>query len=209
MRVSPPADYMMKLAAQKFIELKSEHFGKGSMSVFGGEFIKRLFLKADPPSDALAPIAEVDEAASADATASEIASNADALSSADVAALQAGIRAAAETEAPASKPQPKEPSAKKTAPAPRWASDTANTQLHVVWLNIVSDDTNQNWYKVRTRTLDRYGSHACSAGICAGGARYLRHAINVQARQPKHHQVLHLAGRCRQLAQRRPARNSS
>ena len=44
---------------------------------------------------------------------------------------------------------------------------------------------------------------------CAGGARYLRHAINVQARQPKHHQVLHLAGRCRQLAQRRPARNSS
>ena len=205
---------MMKLAAQKLIELKSEHFGKGSMSVFGGEFIKRLFLKADPPSDALAPIAEadendVDEAASADATVSEIASNADALSSADVAALQAGIRAAAETEAPASKPQPKEPSAKKTAPAPRWASDTANAQLHVVWLNIVSDDTNQNWYKVRTRTLDRYGSHACSAGICAGGARYLRHAINVQARQPKHHQVLHLAGRCRQLAQRRPARNSS
>ena len=165
---------MMKLAAQKFIELKSEHFGKGSMSVFGGEFIKRLFLKADPPSDALAPIAEadendVDEAASADATVSEIASNADALSSADVAALQAGIRAAAETEAPASKPQPKEPSAKKTAPAPRWASDTANAQLHVVWLNIVSDDTNQNWYKVRTRTLDRYGSHACTAGNAQAG----------------------------------------
>jgi hypothetical protein len=32
---------MMKLAAQKYIELKSEHFGKNSMSVFGGEFIRR------------------------------------------------------------------------------------------------------------------------------------------------------------------------
>jgi hypothetical protein len=27
---------MMKLASQKYIELKSEHFGKNSMSVFGG-----------------------------------------------------------------------------------------------------------------------------------------------------------------------------
>ena len=37
---------MMKLAAQKFIELKSEHFGKDSMSLFGGEFIRRLVPQA-------------------------------------------------------------------------------------------------------------------------------------------------------------------
>ncbi len=57
----PPADYMMKLAAQKYIELKSEHFGKNSMSVFGGEFIRRLLKALEGAT--LAPIAEVDETA--------------------------------------------------------------------------------------------------------------------------------------------------
>ncbi len=55
----PPADYVMKLAAQKYIELKSEHFGKHSMSLFGGEFIRRLLKALE--SATLAPIAEVDE----------------------------------------------------------------------------------------------------------------------------------------------------
>ena len=56
---------MMKLAAQKYIELKSEHFGKNSMSVFGGEFIRRLLKALEGAT--LAPIAEVDETACADA----------------------------------------------------------------------------------------------------------------------------------------------
>ena len=30
----------------------------------------------------------------------------------------------------------------------------ANTHHNVVWLNIVSNDTKQDWHKVRTRTHD-------------------------------------------------------
>ena len=158
---------MMKLAAQKYIELKSEHFGKNSMSVFGGEFIRRL-LKALEGAG-LAPIAEVDETACADVIdavgISALRSfvqpaESDAPTEAESAALLAGLQMAA--EAPASNPAPtpkKPPSAKRTAPEPRHASDGANTH-HVVWLNIVSDDTNQNWFKVRSRTLDQDGSHA-------------------------------------------------
>jgi hypothetical protein len=52
---------MMKLAAQKYIELKSEHFGKNSMSIFGGEFIRRLLKVLEGTT--LAPFAEVDETA--------------------------------------------------------------------------------------------------------------------------------------------------
>ena len=77
-----------------------------------------------------------------------------------IAALLAGLQM--EAEGPASNPAPtpkKPPAAKRTAPEPRFASDGANTH-HVVWLNIVSDDTNQNWFKVRSRTLDHDGSHA-------------------------------------------------
>ena len=158
---------MMKLAAQKYIELKSEHFGKNSMSVFGGEFIRRLLKSVEGVT--LAPIAEVDETACADVIdavgISALRSfvqpaESDAPTEAESAALLAGVQMAA--EAPASNPAPtpkKPPSAKRTAPAPRFASDGANTH-HVVWLNIVSDDTNQNWFKVRSRTLDHDGSHA-------------------------------------------------
>ncbi len=60
----------MKLAAQKYIELKSEHFGKSSMSVFGGEFIRRLLKALEGAT--LAPIAEVDATACADAIDSDV-----------------------------------------------------------------------------------------------------------------------------------------
>ena len=162
---------MMKLAAQKYIELKSEHFGKNSMSVFGGEFIRRLLKALEGAT--LAPIAEVDETACADAIdvvevgisalrSFVLPAESDAPTEAESAALLAGLQM--EAEGPASNPAPtptpkKPPSAKRTAPEPRFASDGANTH-HVVWLNIVSDDTNQNWFKVRSRTLDHDGSHA-------------------------------------------------
>ena len=158
---------MMKLAAQKYIELKSEHFGKNSMSVFGGEFIRRLLKALEGAT--LAPIAEFDETACADAIdvvkvgisalrSFVLPAESDAPTEAESAALLAGVQMAA--EGPASNPAPKKPpSAKRTAPEPRYASDGANTH-HVVWLNIVSDDTNQNWFKVRSRTLDQDGSHA-------------------------------------------------
>jgi hypothetical protein len=113
---------------------------------------------------------------------------------AETEALLAGAQMAA--EGPASNPAPKKPlSAKRTAPKPRYASDGANTH-HVVWQDIVSDDTNPNWFKVRSRTLDQDGSHARSDGICAGSARHLRDARNVQERRPAHHQSLRLVGRC-------------
>jgi hypothetical protein len=163
---------MMKLAAQKYIELKSEHFGKNSMSVFGGEFIRRLLKALEGAT--LAPIAEVDETACADAIdvvkvgisalrSFVLPAESDAPTEAESAALLAGLQM--EAEGPASNPVPtpkKPPSAKRAVPEPRFASDGANTH-HVVWLNIVSDDTNQNWFKVRSRTLDHDGSHAGEA----------------------------------------------
>jgi len=136
---------MMKLAAQKFIELKSEHFGKDSMSLFGGEFIRRLM--------PLAPIGEVaDTNACDEALARFASSNSDEFDEADCAAIAEGMRAA---EASA----PNTPSKKRSAPAAplRWPSDDvtkANTHHNVVWLNIVSNDTKQDWHKVRTRTHD-------------------------------------------------------
>ena len=160
---------MMKLAAQKYIELKSEHFGKNSMSVFGGEFIRRLLKALEGAT--LAPIAEVDETACADAIdvvevgisalrSFVLPAESDAPTEAESAALLAGLQMAAEGLASNPAPTPKKsPSAKRTAPEPRHASDGANTH-HVVWLNIVSDDTNQNWFKVRSRTLDQGGPHA-------------------------------------------------
>ena len=137
---------MMKLAAQKFIELKSEHFGKDSMSLFGGEFIRRLM--------PLAPIAEVADTNACDEAIAQFASsNSDAFDDADCAAVADGMRLAAEA------PEPNIPSKKRSAPAAplRWPSDDvtkANTHHNVVWLNIVSNDTKQDWHKVRTLTHD-------------------------------------------------------
>jgi hypothetical protein len=63
------------------------------------------------------------------------------------------------SELAAEAPAPNIPSKKRSAPAAplRSPSDDgtkANTHHNVVWLNIVSNDTKQDWHKVRTLTHD-------------------------------------------------------
>jgi hypothetical protein len=109
------------------------------MSVFGGEFIRRLLKPLEGAT--LAPIAEVDETACADAIdvvkvgISALRSfvqpaESDAPTEAESAALLAGLQMQA--EGPASNPAPtpkKPPSAKRTTPEPRYASDGATRTM--------------------------------------------------------------------------------